>query len=114
MPVAAAHLIRILEAIGWRWGLDQVGRSNTGTEYLARFAPEYVKLDYGYSHTADDAPVSKVISALCRLVRQRSEWVIATRIENDAQRQYLMSLGVNGFQGFGVQPIVNDENHGHK
>ena len=114
MPVAAAHLIRILEAIGWRWGLDQVGRSNAGTEYLARFAPEYVKLDYGYSHTADDAPVSKVISALCRLVRQRSQWVIATRIENDAQRQYLMSLGVNGFQGFGVQPMVNDENHGYK
>ncbi|MCX2496726.1 EAL domain-containing protein [Plesiomonas shigelloides] len=114
MPVAAAHLIRILEAIGWRWGLDQVGRRNAGTEYLARFAPEYVKLDYGYSHTAEETPVSKVISALCRLVRQRSEWVIATRIENDAQRQYLMSLGVNGFQGFGVQPMVNDENHGYK
>lgn len=106
-PAASLQFVNTLTAQGWRWGLDQFGRSSNGTSYLAQFTPEYVKLDYGYTHTAEDGPASKVIAALCRLIHQRTRYAIATRVENKVQWDHLAGLGVNGFQGFGMQPLMD-------
>lgn len=106
-PAVSQQFVAALESNGWRWGLDQFGRSTAGTGYLAQFTPEYVKLDYGYTHTAEDGPASKVIAALCRLIHQRTGYAIATRVENKVQWDHLAALGVNGFQGFGMQPLMD-------
>lgn len=106
-PAGSLQFVSALTSLGWRWGLDQFGRSSSGTGYLAQFTPEYIKLDYGYTHTAEDGPASKVIAALCRLIHQRTHYAIATRVENKAQWDHLAALGVNGFQGFGMQPLMD-------
>ncbi|MGL6116527.1 EAL domain-containing protein [Plesiomonas sp.] len=101
----AKFFIQHIENSGWRWGLDQFGRIAGKGYYLAQFKPEYIKLDYSYTSSIDsgaDIMTRNIVISLCRLIYQCSPYAIATRVESAKQKQQLIQLSLNGFQGFGI------------
>lgn len=107
----AKFFIQHIENSGWRWGLDQFGRIAGKGYYLAQFKPEYIKLDYSYTssiNTGADIMTRNIVISLCRLIYQCSPYAIATRVESAKQKQQLLQLSLNGFQGFGISVLLEN------
>lgn len=85
---------------GFQFGVDNYGRNFQSLDYLQRFKPDYVKIDFAYtSHIEDDAQ-DNVLASICRTAHNLNITTIATRVETEAQLAHLSELFVNGFQGY--------------
>ncbi|KKA43488.1 MULTISPECIES: EAL domain-containing protein [unclassified Salinivibrio] len=94
---------------GFQFGVDNYGRNFQSLDYLQRFKPDYVKIDFAYtSHIEDDAQ-GHVLASICRTAHNLNITTIATRVETEAQLARLSELFVNGFQGY----IFNNTQDSH-
>ncbi|WP_254813951.1 EAL domain-containing protein [Salinivibrio sp. ES.052] len=85
---------------GFQFGVDNYGRNFQSLDYLQRFKPDYVKIDFAYtSHIEDDAQ-GHVLASICRTAHNLNITTIATRVETEAQLTHLSELFVSGFQGY--------------
>ncbi|WP_025673264.1 bifunctional diguanylate cyclase/phosphodiesterase [Salinivibrio socompensis] len=92
---------------GFQFGVDNYGRNFQSLDYLQRFKPNYVKIDFAYtSHIEDDAQ-DNVLASICRTAHNLNITTIATRVETEAQLAHLSQLFVNGFQGYIVSNTDN-------
>ncbi|OOE37977.1 GGDEF domain-containing protein [Salinivibrio kushneri] len=102
-------LIDQIRQAGFQFGVDNYGRNFQSLDYLQRFKPDYVKIDFAYtSHIEDDAQ-GHVLASICRTAHNLNITTIATRVETDAQLAHLSELFVNGFQGY----IFNNTQDSH-
>lgn len=107
------HVSLLTEAahrFNFGFGVDNYGRNFQSLDYLNKFKPSYVKIDFAYTSNLDDESQSHVLASICRTAHNLNITTIATRVETEAQLNKLSELFVNGFQGFIFEK--KSENHG--
>ncbi|WP_337992943.1 EAL domain-containing protein [Enterovibrio qingdaonensis] len=92
------------------FGVDNYGRNFQSLDYLNKFKPSYVKIDFAYTSNLDDESQSHVLASICRTAHNLNITTIATRVETESQLNKLSELFVSGFQGFIFEKKL--ENHG--
>jgi diguanylate cyclase (GGDEF)-like protein len=98
-----------LRSLGFRLGLDDVGRGNSGLETLRRLAVDYVKIDQSIVAGAPtDVNAAAVLVAIVAYARRTGAFVIAEGIESEEILAYVRNahemdaqeLAIEGGQGF--------------
>ena len=97
---ATGILCSIIRKHEFRFGIDNYGRNFQSLTYLKELQPNYVKIDYVYTHQLNDQTKSTVLSSICRTAHSLNIKVIATRVETATQLERLSELFVGGYQGF--------------
>ncbi|MBY3787594.1 EAL domain-containing protein [Photobacterium carnosum] len=99
-PDATGILCSIIRKYDFGFGIDNYGRNFQSLTYLKELQPNYVKIDYVYTHQLNDQTKSAVLSSICRTAHSLNIKVIATRVETETQLERLSELFVGGYQGF--------------
>lgn len=97
---ATGILCSIIRKHEFGFGIDNYGRNFQSLTYLKELQPNYVKIDYVYTHQLNDQTKSTVLSSICRTAHSLNIKVIATRVETATQLDRLSELFVGGYQGF--------------
>ncbi|WP_163920833.1 EAL domain-containing protein [Photobacterium sp. Alg240-V54] len=97
---ATGILCSIIRKYDFGFGIDNYGRNFQSLTYLKELQPNYVKIDYVYTHQLNDQTKSTVLSSICRTAHSLNIKVIATRVETATQLERLSELFVGGYQGF--------------
>ncbi|UTM58651.1 EAL domain-containing protein [Photobacterium sp. CCB-ST2H9] len=97
----ALNRLRQLNALGVRIAIDDFGTGYSSLAYLSRFPIQILKVDQEFVR---DLPVNKesvtITNAIVELAHNLNIRVVAEGVENQAQADFLSSIGVEEFQGF--------------
>ena len=98
---ASVAKMQVLRRLGVRFSLDDFGTGYSSLSLLQKLPLDQLKIDRTFVHGLDepghDAAVVQSIISLGKTLKLR---LIAEGIETDAQRQRLVALGCDEFQGF--------------
>ncbi|HET7538360.1 MAG TPA: EAL domain-containing protein [Polyangiaceae bacterium] len=93
--------IRRLRELGFRIAIDDLGAGYAGLSYFALLAPDVVKLDMSLVRNMDASPIKqKLVGSMTSLCRDLGMRVVAEGVENAAERDTLLALGADLFQGY--------------
>lgn len=99
-----AHVGRIVEAyrsLGFATALDDFGAGHAGLGLLARFVPDYVKIDMDLVRDiASSKPRQIIVEGIPRMSEALGAVVIAEGIETQDELDVLRSLGIHYVQGY--------------
>jgi len=97
---AAAKLAR-LRAQGIRISLDDFGTGYSSLAYLSRLPLDQLKIDHAFvARLPEDANDAMVAQTIIGMGRGLGLEVVAEGVETVAQRDFLMTQGCDGFQGY--------------
>ncbi|UXI03329.1 EAL domain-containing protein [Photobacterium sp. TY1-4] len=99
-PDATSLLCAAIRFYQFGFGVDHYGRHFKSLDYLTDFRPNYVKIDFAYTHQLNDPTKSQLLSSISRTAHSLDIMTIATRVETETQLERLSELFVSGFQGF--------------
>ena len=99
-PDHVSLLTEQVHRFNFGFGIDNYGRNFQSLDYLNKFKPSYVKIDFAYTSNLNDESQSHVLASICRTAHNLNIITIATRVETETQLNKLSELFVNGFQGF--------------
>lgn len=85
---------------GASFGVDNYGRHFQSLDYLNEFRPNYVKLDYLFTHNLDDEKQKFTLTSISRTAQNLGITTIASRVETQQQLDFLSDHFVRVFQGF--------------
>ena len=102
-PDATSLLCSAIRFYKFRFGVDNYGRHFKSLDYLKEFRPDYVKIDFAYTHQLNDQNKSALLSSISRTAHSLNIMTIATRVETETQLERLSELFVSGFQGFIIE-----------
>ncbi|MCW8329015.1 EAL domain-containing protein [Photobacterium sp. SDRW27] len=102
-PDSTGLLCSAIRFYKFRFGVDNYGRHFKSLDYLTEFRPDYVKIDFAYTHQLNDQTKSGVLSSISRTAHSLNIITIATRVETETQLERLSDLFVSGFQGFIIE-----------
>lgn len=98
------HLRNILDYYkkrGFRTAIDDFGEGYAGLNLLAEFIPDIVKLDMALIRSVDsDKNRRTIVRHVTRLCMDLGIEVIAEGVETVAERNTLLDLGIDLFQGY--------------
>ncbi len=90
-----------LRSLGYRIAVDDLGEGYSGLNSFAQLEPDVVKLDMTLIRDIDTAPTKrKMVHALASLCRELDTPLVAEGVETEAERQVLVDLGADLFQGY--------------
>ena len=90
-----------LRALGYRVAIDDLGEGYAGLTSLARVAPEFVKLDMSLVRGIDSSAAQRqIVSSTVQLCRALGSEIIAEGVETVAERDALVTIGLDFLQGF--------------
>ena len=93
--------LRRLRALGYRVAIDDLGEGYAGLTSLARVAPEFVKLDMSLVRGIDSSAAQRqIVSSTVQLCRALGSEIIAEGVETAAERDALVTIGLDLLQGF--------------
>ncbi|HEX3853202.1 MAG TPA: EAL domain-containing protein [Polyangiaceae bacterium] len=93
--------IRRLRNLGFRIAIDDLGAGYAGLSYFALLSPDVVKLDMSLVRNVHEQPVKqKLVGSMTRLCRELGMRVVAEGIETRAERDALIALEADLFQGY--------------
>jgi EAL domain-containing protein (putative c-di-GMP-specific phosphodiesterase class I) len=96
-----ADRLRRLRALGYRVAIDDLGEGYAGLTSLARVAPEFVKLDMSLVRGIDASPAQRhIVASTVQLCRALGSEIIAEGVETVAERDALVTIGLDLLQGF--------------
>jgi diguanylate cyclase (GGDEF)-like protein len=103
----------VLQRAGVRVAADDVGAGNAGLRLLAEISFDVIKLDLGLVQgSASSAPTEAVVGSVVALASRMGALVVAEGIEEPAQLDQLLELGIEAGQGYllgrpgALQPVV--------
>ncbi|PFG58647.1 diguanylate cyclase/phosphodiesterase [Vibrio sp. ES.051] len=99
-PHHAALLCNAIRQSGAEFGVDNYGRHFQSLEYIQEFRPNYVKLDYLFTHNLHDEKQKFTLTSISRTAHNLGITTIASRIETQIQLDFLTEHFVEVFQGF--------------
>ncbi|MGR5063211.1 EAL domain-containing protein [Photobacterium sp. DNB22_13_2] len=108
-PDACGLLCSAIRFYKFRYGVDGYGRYFKSLSYLDEFRPDYVKVDFSYTHQLNDDFKKQLLSSICRTAHSLNIMTIATRVETETQLERLSELFVSGFQGFFTEHKVKEK-----
>jgi EAL domain-containing protein (putative c-di-GMP-specific phosphodiesterase class I) len=92
-----AHLRRL----GFRIAVDDLGEGYSGLNSFAQLEPDVVKLDMTLIRGIDTTPTKrKMVHALMSLCLELETPLVAEGVETEAERNILVDLGADLFQGY--------------
>lgn len=106
----AASLASLRE-LGFRIALDDVGLGYSNFQMMIEAAPDYLKIDRAFIHGADRTTCrAAVIESILAFANRVGGKVVAEGVEDEADRGYLLSLGIELLQGYHyAHPLTADE-----
>ncbi|MGF1700304.1 GGDEF domain-containing protein [Photobacterium makurazakiensis] len=102
-PDSCSLLCSAIRFYKFRFGVDNYGRYFNSLDYLTEFRPDYVKIDFSYTHQLNDEAKKTLLSSISRSAHSLNIVTIATRVETETQLERLADLFVSGFQGYIVE-----------
>ena len=92
-----AHLRRL----GFRIAVDDLGEGYSGLNCFAQLEPDVVKLDMSLIRGVDTTPTKrKMVHALASLCLELETPLVAEGVETESERNTLVDLGADLFQGY--------------
>ena len=90
-----------LRELGFRIALDDLGAGYAGLNSFAQLEPEVIKIDFALARGVDREPTKqKLIRSMLTLCGEMGKAVIVEGVETEAERDTLLGLGCDLFQGF--------------
>ena len=90
-----------LRKLGYRIAVDDLGEGYSGLNSFAQLEPDVVKLDMGLIRGIDTTPTKrKMVHALASLCLELKTPLVAEGVETEAERNILVDLGADLFQGY--------------
>jgi EAL domain-containing protein (putative c-di-GMP-specific phosphodiesterase class I) len=90
-----------LRSLGYRIAVDDLGEGYSGLNSFAQLEPDVVKLDMTLIRGIDTTPTKrKMVHALTTLCRELGTPLVAEGVETEAERDILVDLGADLFQGY--------------
>ncbi len=100
----AEHVGRIVEAyrnLGFRTALDDFGAGHSGLGLLARFVPDFIKIDMELVRGIDGSkPRQIIVNEIARMGEALGATIIAEGIETQEELDTLRYLGIRYVQGY--------------
>jgi len=104
----ARHVIEMLQAIGVKVAIDDVGTGHGGLSYLLKLGVDMIKIDKMFIDAIGTERYSQtIIETLVELGHTMNMEVIAEGVETFAQLEYLRLKGVLSAQGYFFAPPVS-------
>ena len=90
-----------LRSLGYRIAVDDLGEGYSGLNSFAQLEPDVVKLDMSLIRGIDTTPTKrKMVHALASLCIELDTPMVAEGVETAAERNILVDLGADLFQGY--------------
>lgn len=90
-----------LRGLGFRLAIDDLGAGYSGLASLTRMEPEMVKLDMSFVRDVVDRPSKRaVIRSTVLMCRELGTGLICEGVETEAERDALVDMGCEMFQGY--------------
>ena len=106
-PEICIDFVGLITGMGFKFGLDQYTMDDASLSHLKKIKPHYIKIERDYLEAFDDPEkVDMVLNALFTISTSLGIKLIATKIENEAQRLVLADRNINYFQGYGIAGIA--------
>ncbi|MDN3697283.1 EAL domain-containing protein [Vibrio cortegadensis] len=99
-PHYTALLCNAIRTAGADFGVDNYGRNFQSLDYINEFRPNYVKLDYLFTHHLNDEKQKFTLTSISRTAHNLGITTIASRVETQTQLDFLSENFVEVFQGF--------------
>lgn len=100
IPDIRERVVR-LRKLGYRIAVDDLGEGYSGLNSFAHLEPDVVKLDMGLIRGIDTTPTKrKMVHALASLCLELKTPLVAEGVETEAERNILVDLGADLFQGY--------------
>lgn len=97
----AAERITSLRALGYRIAIDDLGAGYAGLTSFATLSPDVVKLDMSLVRGLDEHPTKQsIVRSMVALSAELGMEVVAEGVETIAERDVLVGLGCDLFQGY--------------
>ena len=99
-----------LRDIGIRFSVDDFGIGYSSLSYLSRLPLDQLKIDRSFvTDVLDDANDAVIAETIIGMGRNLHLQTIAEGVETEAQLDFLMARGCDGFQGFLFLPAVAED-----
>ncbi|MFM9914315.1 MAG: EAL domain-containing protein, partial [Rhizobacter sp.] len=104
----ALHRLQALAALGVKLAIDDFGTGYSSLAYLKRFPIGRLKIDRSFIQglPADESDAG-IVRAIANMARALHLELIAEGIENEAQRQFMLQVGCQQYQGFLHSPAID-------
>ena len=99
-PHHTALFCNAIRNAGADFGVDNYGRNFQSLDYINEFRPAYVKVDYLYTHHLDEEKQQFTLTSISRTAHNLGIKTIASRVETQAQLDFLAEHFIDVFQGF--------------
>ncbi|MBY8040816.1 EAL domain-containing protein [Vibrio fluvialis] len=99
-PHHTALFCHAVRSAGAGFGVDNYGRNFQSLDYINEFRPDYVKLDYLFTHHLDDEKQKFTLTSISRTAHDLGVTTIASRVETQVQLDFLSEHFIDVFQGF--------------
>lgn len=98
------HLINIFQEyrrFGFKTAIDDFGAGYAGLNLLAEFQPDIIKVDMDLVRDIQDSkPKQAIVEGIVYTCQKLGIKVLAEGVETKGERDFLLSCGVNYFQGY--------------
>lgn len=93
--------IAALRTLGYRIAVDDLGAGYAGLTSFAQLEPDIVKLDMALIRNVHQEPIKqKLVRSMASLCREMNVQVVAEGVETREERDALIELGCDLFQGY--------------
>jgi EAL domain-containing protein (putative c-di-GMP-specific phosphodiesterase class I) len=93
--------LKALRKMGYQIALDDLGAGYAGLTSLAQLQPEVVKLDMSLIRDVDkNVTKQRLVGSMTRLSEEMGMKVVVEGVETKEERDALLSLGCDLFQGY--------------
>ena len=104
----ALHRLQALARLGVKLAIDDFGTGYSSLAYLKRFPIGRLKIDRSFIQgLPSDESDAGIVRAIANMARALHLELIAEGIENEAQRQFMLQIGCEQYQGFLYSPAID-------